>query len=247
MSARGTIAPALRIPDVSYGPLRLLEAVPWLMLAATFRTFMSVAGMIAASVCLLLAFLLAARRMIEFADGDSGLGRFDFGEQLRLARRILVQVFALLVAGSFAAWSLGAGEQAFRLLLGFDGIAFDQAGPIGMAWSSVLAALVLIMVVDAGRGRPVDLVAAAAELVRRRRWLIVAIVVTTILQIVLSFVQGRVRWPLLLWWKDSENPQVFKNLVYFFFIFAFASVRLWATLAVFVFALRESYRHGEQA
>jgi hypothetical protein len=34
-------------------------------------------------------------------------------------------------------------------------------------------------------------------------------------------------------------------LVYFFFTFAFAAVRLWATLAVLTFALRKSYCRGE--
>ena len=35
-----------------------------------------------------------------------------------------------------------------------------------------------------------------------------------------------------------------KNLVYFFFVFGFATLRLWLTLAVLVYALRESYRRA---
>jgi hypothetical protein len=40
----------------------------------------------------------------------------------------------------------------------------------------------------------------------------------------------------------SDMPIQIKNLVYFFFVFGFAALRLWMTLAVLVFALRESYR-----
>jgi hypothetical protein len=41
---------------------------------------------------------------------------------------------------------------------------------------------------------------------------------------------------------QTGAPQSIKNLMYFFFVFGFATVRLWVTLAVLVFALRESYR-----
>ena len=57
----------------------------------------------------------------------------------------------------------------------------------------------------------------------------------------MSAVQGEVRG-LIWYFFQTGAPQPIKNLVYFFFVFGFATVRLWVTLAVLVFALRESYR-----
>src|ERR1043165_4379279 len=83
------------LPTVSFGPYVLLEAVPWLMLASALRFLAYVKPLVAlpaiilASFSIFLAFLLAARRMIEFAEGTTQLGTLTFADQLRLARRIL--------------------------------------------------------------------------------------------------------------------------------------------------------------
>jgi len=45
----------------------------------------------------------------------------------------------------------------------------------------------------------------------------------------------------------SNNTVVLRPLAVFFFVFAFASIRLWTTLAILVFALRESYRRFARA
>ena len=83
------------LPTVSFGPYGLLEAVPWLMFAAAMRFLgysnaaFALPALILSSLALFLAFLLAARRMIEFADGTTQLGKFSFHDQLLLARNIL--------------------------------------------------------------------------------------------------------------------------------------------------------------
>ena len=88
------------------------------------------------------------------------------------------------------------------------------------------------------------LFATLGECAARWHWLVPAILAAAALQFGLSFVQGEVRLPLLIWWKTAVEPQAVKNLVYVFFIFCFAAIRLWATLAVLTFALRKSYRHA---
>jgi hypothetical protein len=83
---------SLALPTVSYAPFRLLEAVPWLMFAAAMRTLtvrpfpVWLAADICSDVSIFFAFLLAARRMIEFNNGRTKLGRLTFSEQLKLAR-----------------------------------------------------------------------------------------------------------------------------------------------------------------
>ena len=75
--------------------------MPWLMFASAMRFVgyanPSLAGpaIVLASYAILLAFLLAARRMIEIADGTTQLGKLAFAGQLRLARRILGRIVLL--------------------------------------------------------------------------------------------------------------------------------------------------------
>lgn len=102
MSDRIAIQP-IRLPTVTYGPFRLLEAVPWLMLAAALRTLQVQGGLMwfvageASDFSVFIAFLLAARRMIELADGQTGLGKLSFAQQLSLARKVLTPIVIMMV------------------------------------------------------------------------------------------------------------------------------------------------------
>jgi hypothetical protein len=180
------------LPTISFGPFRLLEAVPWLMLSAAMRVMafrggaFALLALIVGNIALLLAFLIVVRRMIEFSDGRTELGRQDFAEQLGLAARILGYVVVLLLimavivlfaSGEFRRSPLG-WRTALQALLGFDGIAFDQWSNAGRLWSSALAAIVLLMAIrggDGGNGTNVSLIGALRELVARSFYLVPAI------------------------------------------------------------------------
>jgi hypothetical protein len=243
----------VRLPTVSYGPLRLMEAVPWLMFATAMRIIQSMGGLQAvfAAVCsdlsIFLAFLLAARRMIELNDGKTGLGKLSFTEQMILARRVMIPVLLMMIAVSFVVFSAGAHWTGFYLLAGFDGIAFDQFTYFGMVWSAFLAVVVFLMVLRTERARRASLFAVLKELWQRSVCIVPAIIVVTAAYIGLSAVQGVVRIAVYAYWHSTAVPQLGRTLVYFFFIFGFASVRLWVTLAILTFALRESYRRGHAA
>jgi hypothetical protein len=81
------------------------------------------------------------------------------------------------------------------------------------------------------------------ELWSRRHYLVPAIAGLAVVLIAFSAIQHEVRWLVVLVFR-TDAPVQLKNLVYFFFVFGFATLRLWATLAVLVFALRESYRRA---
>lgn len=236
------------LPAISFGPYVLLEAVPWLMLASALRflaymkPLIALPAIVLASFSIFLAFLLAARRMIEFADGTTQLGTLSFADQLRLARRILRHVVILLFGATIAV-AVVAPKSAVFMPAGFDGIAFDQFSKLGVFWSAILAAIVLLMVVRAGDGRSVTLMSTLREFGSRWLFLLPAVVLLAVTLIVLSAIQAEVRWLVALFVQGSA-PQQIKNLVYFFFVFGFASLRLWVTLAMLVFALRESYRRA---
>jgi hypothetical protein len=225
-----------------------LEAVPWLMLASALRFLAYGAGGLAALIgiaiamlCVFLAFLLAARRMIEWTGGQVQFGQWSMHDQMRVGRMILYRIGALLAGAAAIAWLLGLKAFAPNLLMGFDGIAFDQFTTAGMVWSSFLAALVYLMLLDAeANGKP-SLPRAFNALVRHWRWLLPAIVLIALMQIVLSFVQGQARYLLRLVWHET-GPVAPMTFVYFGFVFGFATIRLWLTLAFLTYALREAYR-----
>ena len=248
--SRTLTAKGASLPDVSYGPFRVLEAVPWLMFAAAMRVLTIYGGMIwlvammSASFAVLLAFVVAARRAIEWAGGHTTLGRLDFDHQLRLAGRVLLNVVLLLIVAIAVALALKEREIAPQLIFGLDGIAFDQATDIGRIWSSFLAATVFLMVVGAGTGGKASLFAATRAFAEHAGWMLVAVLLIVGLQLGLSIVQGMVRGEALAYWRSSPDSEAVRSLVYFLFIFGFAAVRLWATIAILTLALRTSYRQA---
>lgn len=243
----------IRLPSVSYGPFHLLEAVPWLMLATAARLYMShdwgrwFAAAAFDNLCIFLAFLLSARRMIEFADGTTELATLDFRGQLRLAREVLPPILAFVLLGSFVVCGLGARWTGLYFLLGFDGIAFDQFTYVCMAWSALLAGLLLLALLQSLYFPPLDLFSVLRELKYRAAYMVPAIVAVAVADIGLSRVQNVFRGWIYLFWQTGMSPLLVKKLVYFLFIFGFASVRLWVTLAILIFLLRESYRRDHAA
>jgi hypothetical protein len=243
----------IRLPTVSYGPFRLMEAVPWLMLAAAMRV-LTVKGELVwlfASICsdiaIFLAFMLAARRMIELTDGKTALGRLSFAQQLIMARTVLVPVILMVLVVSIAVVCMGARWTGLNLLLGFDGIAFDQGTTSGMVWSAFLAAVCLLLLLKAENTGKAKLFDALRELWQRSVCMVPAIITVSFADIGLSVIQGIVRTVVYAFWHSSTAPSFIRALVFFFFVFAFTSIRLWTTLAILVFALRESYRRGARA
>jgi hypothetical protein len=222
------------------------------MLAAAMRLLgfsinaLMLPATILSDACLFLAFLLIAHRMIEALGGQTRLGILGFRDQLRLARKVGHRVLLLLALVCAAVWFAAGQWLGLAMLLGFDGIAFDQFTRIGMIWSSVLAAIVLLMVVQSGQGADVSLIDALRELARRWAWMLPAIAAVALCAFGLNMVQGFGRGLVKIYWQTSTHGEVTKGFVYFTFIFGFATLRLWITLAILVFALRESYGRGGQ-
>ncbi len=242
--------PAINLPVVSFGPFKLLEAVPWLMLASAFR-FLGVTNpplllpsLLVATVSVFLAFILAARRMVEFTGGHTHLASLNFSEQLALSRTILWRVGLLLVLAAIVAFFVGPADVAPAFLLGFDGIAFDQFIKLGMLWSAVLAAIVLLMIFRVQETGTISLLDALKQFRERAAWLLPAIAALFLVLLVLNTVQGWGREAVVLYWKTSPAPVNVKKLVYFFFVFSFAALRLWLVLAILIYAIRESYWRG---
>ena len=241
-------------PNVSFGPFRFFEAMPWLVLAASMRViafnnrFIAVPAIIFASIAVLHAFLVVTHRSIELAQGQTNLGALTFTEQSRLTRAILGRIGLLMIGATMAAAAAGYTSAAPHLMYGLDGMAFDQFGDVGKFWSAIVAALVLLMIVDAeqNRGR-VSFRRAAEELARRLLWLGAAVIALGIIYLGLGFGQGLIRNALWQFYQTSPIHPLIKNLIFFVFIFSFAMLRLWVTLLVLTWGLKQSYVRAGQA
>ena len=73
-----------------------------------------------------------------------------------------------------------------------------------------------------------------------RPCMVPAIIAVALVDVALSVMQGSARLNVYLFWLHSPAPETLRNLVYFAFIFTFASVRLCITLAILVFAAHRS-------
>jgi hypothetical protein len=239
------------LPQVSFGPFRYLEALPWLVLAAAMRVIAFGGGPVAfpaivvASVAVLHAFIVVAQRSIELADGQTNLGELDFTEQFRLSKAILGRTALLMFAVSCALRAAGYVAFAPNMMAGIDGMAFDQWTDVGKFWSATIAALILLMIVDAERnGGQIRFFKAVGEFAQRGLWVGAAVIVLGVVYLGLGLGQGWVRSAIWNFWQVSSASQFIKNLIYFVFIFSFAMLRLWVTLLILTYGLKQSYIHG---
>src|SRR5689334_22604507 len=94
------------LPNVSFGPFRFLESMPWLVLAASMRVIgfnhrlISIPAIIFASIAVLHAFLVVTQRSIELSRGQTSLGALTFNEQSRLTRQILWRIGFLMITAT---------------------------------------------------------------------------------------------------------------------------------------------------
>jgi len=239
------------LPQVSFGPFRFLEALPWLIMAAAMRVIAFGGGAVAfpailvASIAVLHAFLVVAQRAIEFNDGQTTIGELEFADQFKLTKAVLWRIAVLMLAADCSLMLAGYVGIAPHMMEGLDGMAFDQWTDVGKLWSAVIAALVLLMIVDAERnnGR-VSFFRALREFGQRALWVGAAIVVLGAVYLGLGVGQGWVRSAIWNFWQLSSSSQFIKNLIYFVFIFSFAMLRLWVTLLILTYGLKQSYVRG---
>ena len=86
---------------------------------------------------------------------------------------------------------------------------------------------------------------AVGEFARRWFWLGSAVVVLGLFNLGLGLGQGVVRSAVVSFWQSSGSSQTIKNFVFFIFVFSFAMLRLWLTLLILTYGLKQSYVHDD--
>jgi hypothetical protein len=159
-----------------------------------------------------------------------------------LSLAILGRIGLLMLVASFVMVKTGYASLASLVMVGIDGMAFDQFTDLGKFWSATIAALTLLMMIGAehNQGR-VNFFDAVGEFARRIVWVGAAVIVLGVVYLGLGFGQELVRSTIWDFWQTSSSSQLTKNLIYFVFIFSFAMLRLWITLLILTYGLKQSY------
>ncbi|CAD5257140.1 conserved membrane hypothetical protein [Bosea sp. 62] len=202
----------------------------------------AVPAIVIADVSLLMAFVTVTWRMVMASHGRTGLGQLGLPAKLKMARSVLLPVFGLLVMAAIVAAGSGLFARPQEFILGFDGIAFDQRTHPGRVWSAFVAAVVLMMVLQVDENAKPSLPRAIKEIGRHALWLVPGILLAAAVSILLHPIQGWFRELIVDAWFKKGAPQDLKIVLFFSYVLIFATIRLWLTVAILVFALRQSYR-----
>jgi hypothetical protein len=242
----------LHVQQASFGPYLILHSVPWLLLATALRMhgraqagLIGLALIIIVEYALLIAFLLAAHRMIQLAGGEVNLERLAFKEQYQLARAVVWRLLALFFLAVLSAIGLGLHPNyAAALWFGLDNIVHPWPGIYLPFWSAFVAVLVFLMVVEKGLGREPTFLAVARQLAGRWRHMAVAALMIVAAFYGIGIIQITFVPRLEPIYQSLQLP-VLRNGLYLSLIFIFSYIRLWVTIAILTYALRGSYRENQ--
>lgn len=243
---RLNLAPSL--PVVSYGPFKLLEAVPWLMFATALRflathwAILAIPLMAFADYCVLVAFVVGLRRMFVIQQVSKRLNDWTTEEQFQAAKALFFRLTLVWMVATFVWFPFATSANWLVFFIGVDGIAFDTYSITSFVkpWCAFNAALAFMMLLQKDAGREALLLPALTELARRAVYMLAAFALLTCFSFGLAYIQEFVRGHVQIV-MASDAPFPLRNGLFFLFVFSFASVRLWVNLAVLVFFLRASY------
>jgi len=233
-------------PDVSYGPFRYFEAVPWLLLAEACRfaavnlsAWPALLAFIAESIAVLMAFNAAAKRAFPLCGRPAPLQGMSFDQEMRLSLRTFWRVAVVLIVASTLVSHLDSSE-APSFAHGLVGVAFNQLSFPGRAWTAVIAALLLLLLLDADHTGKPTLASALRSLAEHGIRFGAAVAALA------AFYVGWGTIQILLFNAIWNTPALggadrrTKSVIFFMVTFVFAFVRLWATLLLLTSGLKES-------
>lgn len=237
----------------SFGPYLILNSVPWLFLASALRLFSrrweSVGSLyvllILSQTVLLIAVLLAAARMIRLLGGQVTLSELSFQEQKSLTGRLawkLVLVNFLAICLGFA---LGGDRNVLsHFWFGLDSTVYAWFAPdLFYFWNAFLVSVIFLTIVNKGIGKPPTLRSAVSEFFRRILFFGPALVLLVVFYSLSFYLQIKVFADALNLLYAALIDDTLKNFFNVGVVTFISYIRLWVTVAVLSYALRQSYIH----
>jgi hypothetical protein len=240
-------AQRLTRPDTSDAPFRFFEAVPWLLFAEAFRfaggtsarPLLALLAFIPECVGVLMAFNTVARRALPLFAFPVPLEGLSLGDEMRLSLRMFWRLAMVMLVVSVLASCAGLSDDGPSLMQGLSGMAFNQLSFPGRMWAALIAALVLLMLLEADRTGAPTLAAAVRRLREHGIRFGAAIAALAIFYVGWGTIQ------ILLFnaiWRipalDGADPHA-RGLIFLAVTFVFAFVRLWATLVILTSGLKQ--------
>ena len=237
---------SFRFPIISYGPLRLLECLPWLFVATYLRIVaysspgLALFLLALSMACILMAFLAAVRATVEFIGGQTQLGQLTFGERLGFVKKTMRWWFVITIIAMMAVGLITRDADIARsVLLGIDGMAFDTRGTSAKFWTPIITILFFFAAMLASNRQEPSFYNVIDFLKHHMPLMVVTYSVLVMVLLGLSPIQAYFR-ELMMEVRQTSLPLELKNVVSVGFVFFFASLRLWVTLFILTTAFKQS-------
>ncbi|MEM9278038.1 MAG: hypothetical protein AAGA76_05660 [Pseudomonadota bacterium] len=244
-----------------FGPFRISEAVPWLLLASALRAFGHIAGktivieVLLVQCLVFMAFSATAHSIVTESGGRSVIGGFSLAGKIRLMKNVIKKVlwfqFGIILLYLFLAVSLDLNDEGARELssvvywagsffVAFDGMVYTSGFFVTRIASSIMGVMVFLWVIASATERPVtwqELLKSLGE-----HWLAMAISVI-VLTACMHFINYNQLKFLGFLMADVTTDARLQTIIYIFYQTAFAFFRMWLMIYVLTTALKWSYRN----
>lgn len=242
--------PIEKLPQRTFGPFSLAIVIPWLLLAAVIRIpgFAYTGNRLnmfffISDLLIFFAFLSGADRLIALTGGASGLKKLNLEDKSDLAKWVYIPLTVACMLMSLLTTLVANVDGEIYFLRGLDGIAFDQMTDLGRLWSLVLAAVLLVCVVERGQGHGLTISGVGKALLTHGFFLSIGIAVASLLLFWLTSIQANVRAEMVDFLRGDSSVMA-KNAGIAVFAGSFAVVRMLCVLIILTVALRASFRRG---
>lgn len=239
----------------TFGPLRVSEAIPWLLMATATRVVGHSIGTTLAEMlanlftqCLVfMAFVAVTHTIITESGGKSQIDTISLLAKAKLMRnvvgKIVAFVFYAAIVSILLIMLLGIESKSgvyipANWLISFSGMAYPDGTLICRFYAAIVAVMLYLFVISAATSRPVTWTELRSSFWDHRMTLFFAMILIASIMIFVNAAQLEL---YVFVYRDILAGKVSDGLFYLFYQTSFAFLRLWVTLYILTGALKYSY------
>lgn len=136
------------------------------------------------------------------------------------------------------------GHESIHLLMGLDGVAFDQATHVGRLWSIVIAISVMLLVIEMRVEGMDGIHALLKQIGQHWLFLLPATILCFAFMEAFTLLQGMARAKVVAAYVAREASDGYLVALFFAYVVSFATLRLWIVIAIFCYFLQRSCRNN---
>ncbi|MEM9332599.1 MAG: hypothetical protein AAGA53_14820 [Pseudomonadota bacterium] len=241
-----------------FGPFRISEAIPWLLIASAFRVqkhvlpieSLALLNLILVQCFVFMAFASTVHSVVTDSGGKSQIGKYSLLAKIGLMKRVIKKVLAMqffvCIGAVFAIAALKAGgidaTKALILpasfLVSFNGMIYTDGYFLARIASAIVAVMVFLWVIAAATGKPVTWKELGESLSQHGFAMMLA---AFFLVGTMQFLNHNQLEFLKYLYVTSSAKHM--PLIYLVYQTVFAFIRLWLTIYILTTALKWSYKY----